>query len=74
MATARARQTRPPGSSPTIDKGHVFIGGGAAGVLCVDAERLTLEGKELTPSAVRKILKERGQQLLAAYRKRSQNE
>lgn len=55
--------------SPTIDKGHVFIGGGAAGVLCIDTERVSLEGKDLPPAAIRKILAERWAQLLAKYEK-----
>src|SRR5437868_5708642 len=33
--------------SPTIVDGKVYIGGGAAGVICVDLDRVTLEGKEL---------------------------
>src|SRR5207244_1038026 len=32
--------------SPTIADGRVYIGGGAAGVLCVDLNRVTLDGKE----------------------------
>jgi outer membrane protein assembly factor BamB len=55
--------------SPTIEKGHAYIGGGAAGVLCIDVERVSLEGKEMAPAAVRKILSERWQQLLAKYEK-----
>ncbi len=55
--------------SPTIDRGRVYIGGGAAGVLCIDLERITLEGKERTPAEVRKIQSERWKQLLAKYEK-----
>ena len=34
--------------SPTLANGKVYLGGGAAGVLCVDPSRLTLDGKEQT--------------------------
>jgi outer membrane protein assembly factor BamB len=53
--------------SPTVQDGKVFLGGGAAGVLCVDLNRVTLEGKELTRSAIQKILEERWAELQAKY-------
>ena len=34
--------------SPTVAGGKVYLGGGAAGVLCVDPSKLTLDGKEMT--------------------------
>src|SRR5919204_573107 len=33
--------------SPTVAEGRVYIGGGAAGVLCADLNRVTLDGKEM---------------------------
>lgn len=53
--------------SPTVVGGKVFIGGGAAGVLCVDGDKLTLEGKALDAAAIKTALKERWQGLLAKY-------
>jgi outer membrane protein assembly factor BamB len=53
--------------APTIVDGKVFIGGGNAGVLCADVNRITLEGKELDLAAVKKVLDERWKALLAKY-------
>lgn len=53
--------------SPTIASGKVFIGGGAAGVLCVDLNSVTLEGKELGLAGIQKIQAQRWQELLAKY-------
>jgi outer membrane protein assembly factor BamB len=53
--------------SPTVAGGRVYIGGGAAGVLCVDPDRVTLNGKEQSLTAVRKALDRKWKQLLARY-------
>jgi outer membrane protein assembly factor BamB len=53
--------------SPTIANGRVYIGGGAAGVLCLDPERVTLDGKELEVAAIQKILDQKWKELLAKY-------
>jgi outer membrane protein assembly factor BamB len=53
--------------SPTIDGGRVWIGGGAAGVLCVDLNRVTLMGKELDLASIQKILDQRWKELWANY-------
>ncbi len=53
--------------SPTISEGRVYIGGGAAGVVCVDPEKVTLEGKEMDLATIQKILGKRWQELLAKY-------
>jgi outer membrane protein assembly factor BamB len=53
--------------SPTIAGGRVYVGGGAAGALCVDLDRVTLEGKEMDVAAIQKILTARWQDLLAKY-------
>jgi outer membrane protein assembly factor BamB len=42
--------------SPTAVGGRAYLGGGAAGVLCVDINRITLEGKEMSLEEARKIL------------------
>jgi outer membrane protein assembly factor BamB len=54
-------------SSPTISNGKVFIGGGNAGVLCVDANQVTLDGKELDLPAVQNILDQKWKELVAKY-------
>jgi len=53
--------------SPTISEGKVYIGGGAAGVVCVDLERVTLEGKEMDLASIQKILDKRWKELLDKY-------
>ena len=53
--------------SPTIAGGKVYLGGGAAGVLCVDIDRVTLDGKELTLPAIQKILEKKWAELVAKY-------
>jgi hypothetical protein len=53
--------------SPTIAEGKVFIGGGNAGVLCLDPSRVTLEGKELELAAVKEILDKKWKELRARY-------
>ncbi|MFM7150901.1 MAG: PQQ-binding-like beta-propeller repeat protein, partial [Gemmataceae bacterium] len=45
--------------APTLAQGRIYLGGGAAGVLCVDPNRLTLEGKEGSPAEMIKILKQK---------------
>jgi outer membrane protein assembly factor BamB len=53
--------------SPTFADGRVFIGGGAAGVLCVDAERVSLDGQEHDLPSIRKILDQKWQALVERY-------
>lgn len=55
--------------APTIADGKVYIGGGNAGVLCVDLDRVTLDGKEHDLPAVRKLLAVQWKELQAAYEK-----
>jgi outer membrane protein assembly factor BamB len=53
--------------SPTISEGKAFIGGGAAGVVCVDLDRVSLEGKEMDLASIQKILAKRMQELQKKY-------
>jgi outer membrane protein assembly factor BamB len=53
--------------SPTIDKGRVLIGGGEAGVICVDLKRVSLDGKELDLAAVQALLEKQWAELNAKY-------
>ena len=53
--------------SPTISKGRVYIGGGAAGVLCLDLKRVTLEGKDQDLDAALATVTKRWAELTAAY-------
>ena len=55
--------------SPTIEDGKAYIGGGAAGVLSVEINRVTLEGKELEISEIQKLLDKKWKDLLAKYEK-----
>jgi outer membrane protein assembly factor BamB len=53
--------------APTVAGGKVYLGGGAAGVLCVDPDRVTLEGKEASADEIRKILDKKWADLQARY-------
>jgi outer membrane protein assembly factor BamB len=53
--------------SPTVDKKRVYIGGGNAGVLCVELDRLLLEGKEQDSATIQKILDDKWKALVAKY-------
>jgi outer membrane protein assembly factor BamB len=53
--------------SPTVAGGRVYVGGGSAGVLCVDLNRVTLGGKELSEAAVVKLLEAKRKELEKKY-------
>lgn len=53
--------------APATRDGKVWIGGGAAGVLCVDAGGATLEGKRLPLPETVQVLRKRWQALQAEY-------
>jgi outer membrane protein assembly factor BamB len=53
--------------SPTIADKRVYIGGGAAGVLCVHLDRVTLDGKEMGLAEIQKILDAKWKELLDKY-------
>jgi outer membrane protein assembly factor BamB len=53
--------------SPTIAGAKVYLGGGAAGVLCVDPNRVSLDGKEMDLPAIQKVLSEKWAALLKKY-------
>jgi outer membrane protein assembly factor BamB len=53
--------------SPTIVENKVIIGGGSAGVLCVDLNRVTLDGKDADVAAVQTVIEKRWNDLLAKY-------
>lgn len=52
---------------PTVAGGRAYIGGGAAGVLCVEADKVTLDGQELDTAAVGKLQETKWKELQAAY-------
>lgn len=53
--------------APTVSDGHVYLGGGAAGVLCLDPTRLSLDGKEMTPSAIAAVIEAKRGELKQKY-------
>ena len=53
--------------SPTIANGRVYVGGGNAGVICIDINKVTLEGNELNTEAVRFIMDKKWADLTAKY-------
>ncbi len=54
-------------ASPSIAGGRVYVGAGAAGVLCVDPTRVTLEGRERTPAEAAAEVDRRWKELLEKY-------
>jgi len=54
-------------AAPTMDKGRVYICGGDAGVLCLDAKRLTLDGKDQDVGDVIPLQTKRWADLTARY-------
>lgn len=53
--------------APTIVDGKVYMGGGAAGVLCVALDKATLDGKEVTAAEVAKLQDDKWKQLQAKF-------
>jgi outer membrane protein assembly factor BamB len=55
--------------SPTVAHGKVYLGGGAAGVICIDPSRLTLDGKEQPLADIQKLLDKKWAELEEQYKK-----
>jgi outer membrane protein assembly factor BamB len=55
--------------SPVADKNRIYMGAGNGGVFCVDANKLTLEGKEYDVKSVQAELQKRWKALQDAYQK-----
>lgn len=51
----------------TVDNGHVYSGGGNAGVFCVDAMHVNLDGRAQELSAVQPAIEKRWAELLAKF-------
>jgi outer membrane protein assembly factor BamB len=73
-ATGRPRWQLPlPGDlihlegGPTIAGNRVYVGGGAAGVLCVELDKAVLDGKELDLAAIAKLQEDKWKDLLTKY-------
>lgn len=54
-------------SSATISGGKIFIGGGAAGVICVDPSRLELDGKQVDAATAQAQLEKRWKEMVAKF-------
>jgi outer membrane protein assembly factor BamB len=55
--------------SPAIMNGKVYIGGGNAGVLCVDANRVSIEGRDASVEEAKKIIESKWKEMLGQYEK-----
>ncbi|MDB5303770.1 MAG: hypothetical protein JWM97_1319, partial [Phycisphaerales bacterium] len=53
--------------SPTISKGRVYVGGGDAGVICIDVNRVLLDGNEVNTDAVRFVMDKKWAELQTKY-------
>ena len=54
-------------ASPTVANGRVYTGGGSAGVLCLDLNMVTLDGKELSVADVPALQAQHWRKLQAKY-------
>ena len=53
--------------APAIERDRVFIGGGDAGVICVELKKVTLDGQEQDLQAVQKLIDARWAEMVAKY-------
>ena len=53
--------------SPTVLNKRIYIGGGAAGVLCVEMDKATLDGKELDLPTIARMQAEKWKELEAKF-------
>ena len=53
--------------APTIADGKVYMGAGAGGVFCVELDKATLDGKDVTAADVVKLQEAKWKELLAKY-------
>jgi outer membrane protein assembly factor BamB len=53
--------------APVIAGGRVYVGGGAAGVLCVELEKAILDGKQYDLAAIAKMQDARWKELASVY-------
>ncbi|MCX7591476.1 MAG: PQQ-binding-like beta-propeller repeat protein, partial [Kiritimatiellae bacterium] len=54
-------------AAPTIDRGRVYVGAGAAGVLCIELDRAMLEGKEADLQTLKTTIEKAWAALNAKY-------
>jgi outer membrane protein assembly factor BamB len=54
-------------ASPTIANGKVYVGGGSAGVICVDLSQVTLNGKDLASADAEKEIDAAWKKMVDAY-------
>lgn len=54
-------------ATPTVVDGKVFVGAGNAGVLCVDINTITLDGKAISAAEVQKIIQQKWKELQEKY-------
>ena len=52
---------------PTLDKGRAYIGAGDGGLLCVDVNRVTLDGRETDAKAASEAIEKKWAELFAKY-------
>ena len=60
--------------SPTIDGGRVYIGGGEAGIICVELKRMTLAGKSVSLAEARAIIDKSWADMTARYKRDKQKD
>ncbi len=53
--------------APTLANGRVYMGGGAAGIFCVELEKAMLDGKELGTAEIQTLQDAKWKDLLAKY-------
>jgi outer membrane protein assembly factor BamB len=53
--------------SPAIEEGRVYVGGGEAGILCVDLRRVNIDGRERDVLEARDIVRKRWAEMARAF-------
>lgn len=55
--------------APAVSGSNAYLGGGSLGVICVDIDKVSLDGKEMEAAAIQKIIDEKWTALVKEYEK-----
>jgi outer membrane protein assembly factor BamB len=55
--------------APAVSGSNAYLGGGSLGVICVDVDKVSLDGKEMDSAAIQKIIDDKWTALVKEYEK-----